>query len=251
MRIAVAGATGRAGSHTVDVARERGHEVVPMSRASGVDVISGDGLDAALEGVDVIIDLTSSPSPDEQESIDFFTTSSRNVQAAGERAGAKLIIAASIIGVDKAPHGYNAGKVVQERELQAGPVDVRILRAAQFHEFVPVLLDWGTQGDVAYVWPMRTQLVAGRTVGETLVDLAENPGDDVITELAGPREERLVEVARLVAAKRGTPKSVEEVDDPSDPMIEQSESGALLPNAGAKLAGPTFAEWLAGAVAVA
>jgi hypothetical protein len=233
------------------VARERGHEVVAMSRASGVDVISGEGLDAALEAVDEVIDLTSSPTPDEQESIDFFTQSSRNLQAAGQRAGVKLIIAASIIGVDKASQGYNAGKLVQERELQAGPVPTRILRAAQFHEFVPVMLDWGTQGDVGYVWPMRTQLVAGRTVGETLVDLAENPGDQVITELAGPREERLVNVARLVAEKRGAPKSVEELDDPSNPMIEQSVSGALLPNPGAKLAGPTFEEWLAGAVAVA
>src|SRR6201999_4324743 len=106
----------------------------------------------------------------------------------------------------------------------------------------PVLLDWGTQGDVGYVWPMRTQLVAGRTVGETLVDLAEHPGGEVITELAGPREERLGHVARLVAAKRGAPKSVEETDDPDDPMIQQSMSGALLPNAGAKLAGPTFEE---------
>jgi hypothetical protein len=235
------------------VARERGHEVVEIARANGVDVISGAGLDEALEGVDVLIDLTSSPTPDEQESIDFFTTSSRNLQEAAQRAGVRLMVAASIIGIDKASHGYNAGKVVQERELQAGPVPVRILRAAQFHEFVPVLMDWGTQGDVAYVWPMRTQLVAGRTVGETLVDLAEHPGSEVVTELAGPREERLVEVARLVAAKRGTPKSVEEVDDPDDPMIAQSMSGALLPNPGAKLAGPTFAEWLesAGAVAVA
>src|SRR5262249_18519346 len=149
--------------------------------------------------------------------------------------------------------GYNAGKVVQERELQAGPIPVRILRAAQFHEFVPVLLDWGTQGDVGYVWPMRTQLVAGRTVGETLVDLAGHPRSELITELARQREERLVNVARLVAEKRGAPKSVEETDDPDDPMIQQSMSGALLPNPGAKLAGPTFADWLesAGAVAVA
>jgi hypothetical protein len=233
------------------VARERGHEVVAMSRANGVDVITAQGLDDALAGVDVIVDLTSSPTPDEQESIDFFTTSSRNLQEAGARAGVKLIIAASIIGVDKASQGYNAGKVVQERELQAGAVPVRILRAAQFHEFVPVLLDWGTQGDVGYVWPMRTQLVAGRTVGETLIDLAENPGDEVITELAGPREERLVNVARLVAQKRGAPKSVEETDDPDDPMIQQSMSGALLPGPGAKLAGPTFEEWLESARSVA
>jgi uncharacterized protein YbjT (DUF2867 family) len=251
MRIAVVGATGRVGRHIVDVARERGHDVVPMSRANGVDVITSKGLDAALIGVDVLIDASSSPTPDEQESIEFFETSARNLRVSAELAGVKLIVAVSIVGIDKASRGYNAGKVVQEREIQAGPVPVRILRATQFHEFVPVLLEWGTQGDVGYVWPMRTQLVAGRTVAETLVELAENPGDEIITEVAGPREERLVDVARLVAAKRGAPKTVEELDDPSNPMIEQSMNGALLPNAGAKLAGPTFEQWLAGAVAVA
>jgi uncharacterized protein YbjT (DUF2867 family) len=251
MRIAVAGATGRAGSRVIDVVRERGHDAVPMSRASGVDIITGKGLDDALQGVDAIIDAASGPSPDEQESIDFFGTSARNLQAAGERAGVRLIVATSIIGIDKASHGYNAGKVVQERELQAGPVPVRIVRAAQFHEFVPVLLDWGTEGDVGYVWPMRTQLVSARTVAEELVDLAETPGTDVITEIAGPREERLVEAARLVAAQRGAPASVEESSPEFYPDADIVAAGALLPNPGAKLAGPTFAEWLTRAVAVA
>jgi uncharacterized protein YbjT (DUF2867 family) len=250
MRIAVAGATGRAGKHVVDVAGERGHEAVAISRANGVDVITGEGLDAALEGVDVIIDVATGPSPEEQASIDFFTTSSRNLEAAGERAGVRLIVAASIIGIDKMTAGYYAGKVVQERDLRAGPVPVRILRAAQFHEFVGELMDWGTQGDVAYVPRMRTQLVAARTVAETLVDLAAGDGPEM-SEVAGPREEWLVEAARLLAARRGSPARVEEGGDLSNPDAELFATDALLPNPGAKLAGPTFEAWLPGAVPVA
>jgi uncharacterized protein YbjT (DUF2867 family) len=123
----------------------------------------------------------------------------------------------------------------------AGPVPALILRATQFHELVPQLLEWGLQGDVSYVPRMRTQLVAARTVAQALVDLATGPGDDpVITEIAGPREESLVESAKLLAAKRGAPARVEAVSAPD----EAYESGGLLPGPDATLAGPTFEEWL-------
>ena len=127
-----------------------------------------------------------------------------------------------------------------------GPIPVRILRATQFHEFVEQLINWGRQGDVAYLWRMRTQLVAARTVAEALVKLAtENrpvpaPGDGPIWEIAGPREESLVEAARRLAARHGDPLRVEEVDPP-DPLFE---TGGSLPGPDAVLAGPTFDEWL-------
>jgi uncharacterized protein YbjT (DUF2867 family) len=243
-RIAVAGATGRVGRPLVEVLEERGHDVVPMSRSTGVDVVTGEGLDEALAGVDTIIDAATGPSPDEAAATEFFTASAGNLQAAGARAGVERIVVVSIIGIDRFTGGYNAAKVVQERTALAGPIPVRILRAAQFHEFVEELLTWGTRGDVAQLPATRTQLVAARVVAEALADLATAADAPGLSEIAGPREERLVEMARLVAARRGSPERVEEGGDMLGPDTELYESGAALPGPGATLAGPTFAEWL-------
>ena len=247
-KIAVAGATGRVGRPVVEILESRGYDVVPISRSQGVDVITGEGLDEALAGVETVIDVATGPSPDEQAATEFFTTSTRNLQEAGERAGVRRLVLVSIIGIDAFTGGYNAAKVAQERAALAGPIPARIVRAAQFHEFVEQLMQWGTQGDVSYVWNMRTQLVSARTVAEALVDLATAPDAEFeaaeTTEVAGPREERLVEAARLLAARRGDGLRVEEQSDGSYPDSELYANGAALPGPDAKLAGPTFEEWL-------
>src|SRR5215217_3669230 len=111
MKIGVTGASGRLGRQLVDVLGEAGHDVVPMSRTSGVDVITGAGLDAALEGVDCVIDAATSPSPDEREATEFFRASAANIQAAAERAGVRRIVVVSIIGADRFSTGYNEAKV--------------------------------------------------------------------------------------------------------------------------------------------
>jgi uncharacterized protein YbjT (DUF2867 family) len=245
-KIAVAGATGRVGRHVVDLLEAQGHEVVEIARSKGVDVITGAGLAEALEGVECIIDATTPPTPDEQAAIEFFTTAARNLQELGERAGVRRIVLVSIVGIDRFTGGYNAAKVIQEQTHLVGPIPVRILRATQFHEFVEQLMDWGRQGDVAYLWRMRTQLVAARTVAEALVELAtENKpvpatGAGPIWEIAGPHEESLVEAARRLAARNGDPVRVEAVEAP-DPLFE---TGGSLPGPDAVLAGPTFDEWL-------
>jgi uncharacterized protein YbjT (DUF2867 family) len=245
-KIAVAGGTGRVGRHVVEIAEERGHEVVPMSRSTGVDVVTGDGLAEALAGVDTIIDASTGSSPDEQAATEFFTAATRNLQRAGAEAGVRRLVVVSIVGCDRFSGGYNRAKVVQEQLVLDGPIPARILRATQFHEFVEELMNWGTQGDVAYLPQMRTQLVAARTVAEALVDLATDaePDSSSIPEIAGPREENLVEAARLVAAQRGDGLRVEAASDPSNPDVVLWESGASLPGPGATLAGPTFEEWL-------
>ena len=248
-KIAVAGATGRVGSHIVDVLTERGHEVVPMARGVGVDVISGEGLADAVAGATCIVDAATGPSPDQRAATEFFTAATRNLHAAGAAGGAERMIVLSIIGTDRFTAGYNAAKAAHERAALAGPVPVQILRAAQFHEFVPQLVAWGTQGDRAYVQQMRTQLVGARAVAEAVADLVEGPAPDgsLVAEVAGPREESLVEAARLLAARRGLGVTVEGVSDPSDPDRHLLEDGALLPGPAATLAGPTFEQWLGGA----
>ncbi|MGH9245399.1 MAG: SDR family oxidoreductase [Acidimicrobiales bacterium] len=245
-QIAVAGATGRVGRHVVNVLTERGHDVVPMSRACGVDVITGDGLAAALTGVECIIDAAGGPEAEQDAATAFFTTSVRNLHDHGQRAGVQEIVVVSIIGTDRFTAGYCAAKAAHEQAHSAGPIPAKVLRAAQFHEFVAQLVEWGTQGDVSYVQRMRTQLVAARTVAEALADLATEPGSAgaPYSEVAGPREESLVDMAMLLASRRGHPLKVEGVSDPADPDLELCESGALLPGRGAILAGPTFGEWL-------
>jgi uncharacterized protein YbjT (DUF2867 family) len=249
-KIAVAGATGRVGRHVVDVLKAGGHDVVPMSRSYGVDVITGDGLAEALAGVECVIDVATGPSPDQQAATEFFTTAAQNLQRAGERAGVQRMVVVSIIGIDRFTGGYSAAKIAHELTMQSGPIPVRILRAAQFHEFVAQLVEWGRQGEVSYVPKMRTQLVAARTVAQALADLATGsapaPGASgaPILEIAGPREESLVEMAKLLVARRGDPVRIEGVSDPADPDHDLYVTGALLTGPGATLAGPTFEEWL-------
>jgi uncharacterized protein YbjT (DUF2867 family) len=248
-KIAVAGATGRVGRHIVDILQAEGHDVVAMSRSRGVDVITGEGLAEALVGTEAIIDAATGPSPEQQAATEFFTTAARNLQEAGERAGVGRIVVVSIIGSDRFSGGYGAAKVAHEQAMLSGPIPARVLRAAQFHEFVAQLMEWGARGDVTYVPRMRTQLVAASTVARALADLATasngaTSSESPILEIAGPREESLVEMATLLAARRGDAARVEAMSDPADPDHAVYESGGLLPGPGATLAGPTFEQWL-------
>ena len=220
-----------------------------MSRSTGVDVITGEGLAEALERVDRIVDLATYPSPDEAAATEFFTTATDNLQTEGERAGVERIVVVSIIGIDKFDGGYNAAKLAHEHAMLAGPIPAQILRASQFHEFIAELLAWGTQGDVGYVPLFRTQPVAARTVAESLAELAvangAEPANAVVGEVAGPREERLADLARLLVEHRGDGLRVEEAPvDEDDPDSVLYASGAVLPGPTAKLVGPTYAEWL-------
>ena len=245
--IAVAGATGRAGRHVVDALRRKGHNVVAMSRSNGVDIVTGEGLAEALEGVQSIVDVATGESPEQAAATEFFTVATRNLQEAGARAGVERIVVVSIIGIDRFTGGYGAAKLVHEQAMLAGPIPAQILRAAQFHELVAQLTDWGRDGEVSRVPRMRTQLVSAQAVGQELADLAIDqgePSNDPIPEIAGPRVEELVEMATLLAARRGDPVRIEGVTDPNDPDGELYEAGALLPGPHAKLVGPTFQDWL-------
>jgi uncharacterized protein YbjT (DUF2867 family) len=158
-------------------------------------------------------------------------------------------VVVSIIGIERFTGGYGAAKVAHERAWRSGPIPVRIVRAAQFHEFVGQLLEWGSRGEVSVVPEMRTQIVAARAVAEVIADVIEADaagaaGTGTI-EVAGPREETLAALATELAARQGSVATVRAVRDPGDPDGEMQATGGLLPGPGARLVGPTFREWLA------
>lgn len=250
MRVAVVGATGSVGRHVVEMIGTAGHEVVPISRSHGVDVITTAGLEKALDAADCIVDAANPPSPNQEDATEFFRTSARNLHEVGSTMGVGSIVVVSIVGIDRFTSGYYMAKREHEKAMLQGPVPVGILRSTQFHELVGRMVERGRRGDVAYVPRMRIQPIAARTAAKSIATLATRPEasslrshDKAIHEIAGPRQESLAALARLLVAHRGDRLRVEE-ESRTDPDDESYETGALLPGTNTILAGPTFQEWL-------
>ena len=244
MRIAVAGGTGAVGTHVVAVVRARGHEAVILARSAGVDVVTGRGLDAALVGVDAVIDTASVSTLRREEAIAFFAGSSRTLLAAEARAGVTRHVVLSIVGIDGSVSGYYAGKLAQEEVVETGGVPWTIQRATQFHEFAEQMYARAKVGPVHIAPRMRTQPIAAAEVAERLVELAESPAAGRVVDIAGPREESLVEMIRAYARASGHRGWIPAISFPGAAGREQRD-GSLLPRPGAMLGLQTFAEWLA------
>jgi uncharacterized protein YbjT (DUF2867 family) len=244
MKIAVAGGTGTVGRHAAEVARERGHEVVVLTRSNGVDLVSGRGLDEALRGVDVVIDASNLTTTSPKKATEFFTTVTRNLLAAEQRAGVRHHVIPSIIGVDRAPYGYYAAKVAQEHAVESGAVPWTILRATQFHEFAGQMLDALTVAGLHLAPKGRSQPIAAREVGARLVELAEGEPVGHAPDLAGPREERLDEMVRAYAKATGVKGPVLSVSLPGKQMAAMRH-GDALPGPDATIGRQTFDEWVA------
>jgi uncharacterized protein YbjT (DUF2867 family) len=243
MRVAVAGGTGVVGRYAVLAAEARGHEVSVLSRRRGVDVRSGEGLAAALEGVEVVIDALNVASTRRAPAQAFFTETSGALQRVGAAEGLTHLVTLSIVGIDRASgYGYYQAKLAQEKVVTAGPVPATILRATQFHEFPAQVLAVTRKGPVALMPRMRSQPVAARTVGEHLVRAGEEQPGGVL-ELAGPQERDMVELARLLLRSRGVRAVVVPVPVPGSGG-RALRSGALLATAVTTIDGPAFEEWL-------
>jgi uncharacterized protein YbjT (DUF2867 family) len=239
MRIAIAGSTGLVGNPLVAAAEDAGHTVVPLTRAAGVDLTDPAGLDEVLAGVEAVVDVTNQP--DYATAQVFFETVGTNLGAAASRAGVARTVVLSIIGTDLVPeHPYYVAKLAHERAHQEHAPGVRILRAAQFHDFPEQTIGWGRDGDTTTVPDMLSQPVAISEVVRVLLELATGEREGDMVEIAGPRTEHIVELARKVVAHDGEHLTVVAADVP-EPM----KQGVLLPGAGAVIAGPTFDEWLA------
>lgn len=155
MRIAVAGATGNIGSRTVAVLEQAGHEVARISRSLGVDLVTGSGLDAALTGVDAVLDATSFEAADRDDAVAIFGASTRNLLAAEQRAGVRHHVLLSIVGIDRIEGGnaHYAGKREQERLVAEGPVPWTIVPVTQFHDFAATVTGWTEHDGVAEIPP--------------------------------------------------------------------------------------------------
>jgi uncharacterized protein YbjT (DUF2867 family) len=228
MRIAIAGATGMIGSQLTALARREGHEVVEITRGTGLDLVAPEPgcLEEALAGAAVAVDVTSTAGVvSDQETLDFFTGVARNLGRAATAAGVPRTVTLSIVGIEKSPdYGYYVAKLAQEREARKANAGALILRATQFHDFPRQMFEWNREGDVTRVFDVPTQPVDTTEVVRLLLDLATGAVDHDV-ELAGPKQERLLDLVRRYAAHVGSDVRVERA-----PAPDSLEAGAMLPD---------------------
>ncbi|MFW6773058.1 SDR family oxidoreductase [Nocardioides sp. CPCC 205120] len=252
MRVAVAGGTGLVGALTVEALRGAGHEAVVLARSTGVDLTRPAGeltttLTERLAGVDAVIDALNVVTMKGAESEAFFGRTTEALLAAEQAAGVGHHLALSIVGIDRLPYDYYAGKVRQEALVTAGPVPWTILRATQFHEFAGQMAGRMSLGPVGLAPRMPVQPVAATEVADHLARLAVGEPRRTVLELAGPAREDLAVMARRTArtpARRaGGPRFVVPVPVPGA-FGKGVRAGSLVPAAPDLVGTQTFAEWL-------
>jgi uncharacterized protein YbjT (DUF2867 family) len=244
MKIVVIGGAGLIGKKLVANLRERGHDVVPASRSTGIDVMTGEGLVAALAGAKVVVDVTNSPSWEDQAVLEFFETSTRNLLAAEAAAGVGHHIALSVVGTDRMlASGYFRAKMAQENLITAGAIPYSILRATQFFEFVDGIAQFGAQGDVVRLPASLFQPIAAADVAAALAQLVDEPPHNALIDLAGPEAVPMHELIARYLQSKNDPRRV--IADASagyfgTPIDDRS----LTPGPNPRL-GPThFDDWL-------
>lgn len=197
MKIVVIGGSGLIGSKLVNILRQRGHDVLAASPSSGVNSITREGLAAAMDGTDVVVDVANSPSWEDQAVLDFFETSSRNLLAAEKAAGVGHHVALSIVGCERLPEsGYMRAKVAQENLIKASGLPYSILRATQFFEFVGGIAQSFAVGEELRVPPALIQPIASDDVVAALADVVLAAPHTATVDVGGPEWIPLDELAR-------------------------------------------------------
>lgn len=245
MKIVVIGGTGLIGSKVVSLLAERGHEAIAASPNSGVNTITGEGVAEALQGADVVVDVSNSPSFADDDVLAFFTTSTANLLAAEREAGVKHHVALSIVGSDRLPDsGYLRAKVAQERLIAESGQPYTIVRATQFFEFVLPIADAATVDGTARVSTGLMQPMAAADVSAAVARVAQAEPADGIVEIGGPEKIAMDELVGRGLAANGDPRPV--VGDPEAPYFGTKLAGdELTPGPEAQLSSTTYAEWLA------
>ncbi len=245
MRIAVAGATGNIGARTASILKREGHEVIRISRSLGVDLTTGEGLDAVLKGVDAVVDAISSPPVSPDETREYFGTTTRNLLAAEERAGVRHHVLLSIVGIHRINGGtaHYSGKREQERVIEGGRVPWTIVPATQFHDFAALAATWTERDGVATIAPLLVQPIAPDDIAQVLAEIATGEPQGRYVDVAGPETQDLVDMARRTNDVRG--RKVKLVPTWSGPLSEEMAGNVLLPGENARIAPTRFDQWLA------
>jgi uncharacterized protein YbjT (DUF2867 family) len=248
MRIAVAGATGNIGARTVSALERNGHEAVRISRSLGVDLLSGDGLDAALAGVDAVIDTVSSPPVSAAETVAYFGTITTNLLRAEARAGVGHHVLLSIVGVHRLDgNAHYSGKREQERLIVDGvdgvSVPWTVVPATQFHDFAELAVGWTEQDGAATIAPLLVQPIAPDDIAAVLAEVAVGEPQGRYADVAGPDPQDLVDMARRTLALRG--REVKLIPTWDGVFDESMAGNVMLPGEDVRIAPTTFDDWLA------
>jgi uncharacterized protein YbjT (DUF2867 family) len=243
MRIAVVGGTGLIGSQVVKILNAAGHEAVPHSPSTGVDLLTGRGLPAALRGADVVVNLTNSPTFDDA-SPGFFQTTMDNLLTAASAAGVGHAVILSIVGADHVPGVvYYRAKVLQEDILKAGPVPYSIVRATQFFEFMDRTLSETADEKTVRLPATLIQPIASADVAQEVAEVSAGHPLRGTRNIAGPDVFALDELGRITLAAHGDHRTV--LTDNGAGTFAAASGEALIARDGAVIAKTTYREWLA------
>jgi len=205
MKLTVLGATGLIGSKVTELLTAKAHEVVAASRSTGVDVLTGQGLADALDGADVLIDVTNPPTFEDGPVLEFFTASTANLTAAAKAAGVGHYVALSIVGVDRLPDsGYMRAKVAQEQLITASGLPYSIVRATQFEEFTKFIIVSMLDGETVRVPDALIQPIASNDVAAEVVRVALGTPLNGFEDIGGPAKLSFAELARRVRGSGAT-----------------------------------------------
>jgi uncharacterized protein YbjT (DUF2867 family) len=243
MKVTVIGGTGLIGSQVVGKLTAAGHQAVPAALPTGLDLITGQGLDQALERAEVVVNVANSPTFDEA-SVDFFRTSMTNLLAAGERAGVGHQVILSIVGVDQVPQlVYYRAKALQEDLLRHGPAPYSIVRATQFFEFMTTVV-FETSDDTTVRLPStRLQpIAAAADVATTVADVVVGPPLRAIRNVAGPDVFPLDELGRVTLAAHQDNRTV--ITDEEAGMFAGITGDVLTAGPDAHLAPTHYQDWI-------
>jgi uncharacterized protein YbjT (DUF2867 family) len=245
MKIVVIGGTGLIGTKLVGKLNQSGHEVVSATPRTGVNTITGEGLDKVLSGAEIVVDVANSPSFEDSAALKFFETSGRNLLAAEAAAKVQRHVALSIVGTDRLPEcGYFRAKLAQENLIRASKIPYTILRATQFFEFVGGIVDSSSDGQIVRLSPALFQPVASDDVAAALADVTLGVPLNGIVELAGPERLSLDEFGRRYLTATKDPRKVV-ADIHARYFGAELDDRSLTPGNDPRLGSVRFEDWLA------
>lgn len=244
MKIVIIGGSELIGTKLASKLRQLGHEVNAASPSSGVNAVTGEGLDKALEGAEVVVDVANSPSFEDQAVLKFFETSSRNLLAAEAKAGVRHHVALSVVGTDRlSDSGYLRAKLAQENLITASNIPYTILRSTQFFEFLGGIAQTGTEGNTVFLSPARVQPIASDDVAAALADVVLAAPANGVIEVAGPEQFSLAKLVQRFLTAKEDPRKV--VPDANALYFgEKLNDQSLTPGAAPRIGPTRFENWL-------